>query len=123
MGSARLLTGLRMVSATATLAAVLAVAGCGGSSDPTPTAAAGVAGPSEIRAEPVGSAGDNPFTDATGKDMPGLEPPPGVGSGAGPPSFSGGLPGLYGGTRDYATCDAGKLVAFLTENPDKALAW
>lgn len=122
MRSARLLTGLRRVSGTALVAAACALTACGGSGDSTPTAAAGVQGPSEIRAEPVGSAGDNPFTDPTGTDKPGLEPPPGVAR-AGPPSFTGSLPGLYGGTRDYATCDAGKLVAFLEANPDKARAW
>lgn len=36
---------------------------------------------------------------------------------------AGAWPGLYGGTRDRATCDAGKLVAFLEANPEKARAW
>jgi hypothetical protein len=111
----------RLSAALAAAAASLALAACGDSSEPEPVAtAAGVAGPSEIRAEPVGSAGDNPFTEPTGKDMPRLEPPPGVG---GSPTYRGSLPGLYGGTRDYATCDAGKLIAFLESNPDKARAW
>ncbi len=35
----------------------------------------------------------------------------------------GALPGLYGGTRDRATCDGDKLVAFLEANPAKARAW
>jgi hypothetical protein len=101
----------------------LAPVACGGS-DVKPAAATGVAGPSEVKAEPVSSAGENPFTDATGKDMAGLDPPAGVaGTGGGPPTYQGDLPGLYGGTRNYATCDAEKLIAFLEANPDKANAW
>ena len=38
-------------------------------------------------------------------------------------SVSGAWPGLYGGTRDRATCDKDKLVSFLKANPDKARAW
>lgn len=36
---------------------------------------------------------------------------------------SGGTPGLYGGTKDKASCDAQKMVDFLAANPDKAAAW
>ena len=36
---------------------------------------------------------------------------------------AGGTPGLYGGTKDSAACDAQKLVDFLAANPDKAAAW
>jgi hypothetical protein len=36
---------------------------------------------------------------------------------------AGNAPGLYGGTGDTATCDAGQLVRFLSENRDKARAW
>lgn len=38
-------------------------------------------------------------------------------------SNAGGTPGLYGGTKDSASCDAQKLVDFLAANPDKAAAW
>jgi hypothetical protein len=34
-----------------------------------------------------------------------------------------GQPGLYGGTRDNASCDAEQLVTFLAEHPDRAAAW
>jgi hypothetical protein len=105
-------------------ATAVALASCGGSDTPKKAAATGVAGPSEIMAEPVSSAGANPFTDPTGKDMTGVEPPAGVaGNGGGPPTYRGSLPGLYGGTRNYATCDAEKLIVFLEANPDKAAAW
>jgi hypothetical protein len=56
--------------------------------------------------------------------MTGVKPPrAAVSSGGGPGTYSGGLPGLYGGTRNYTTCDAHKLVAFLEQNPAKAGAW
>jgi hypothetical protein len=101
------------------LALAVALAACGGSSHP-----AGKRGRSEVRAEPVSTAGANPFTAAVGKDVTGVKPPPGAaGSGGGPAKFSGGLPGLYGGTRNYSTCDAEKLVVFLEHNPAKAAAW
>jgi hypothetical protein len=96
-----------------------ALASCGGSAQK-----AGVKGASEIKAEPVSTAGANPFTPAVGKDTSGIKPPPAAASSTGGPArYSGGLPGLYGGTRNYATCDAKKLVVFLERNPDKATAW
>ena len=96
-----------------------ALAACGGSSK-----TAGVKGHSEVAAQPVGKQIANPFTPAVGKDTKGIKPPPGAtGSGGGPATFKGGLPGLYGGTRSYSTCDAHKLVAFLTYNQAKAVAW
>lgn len=102
---------------------LLCVAGglvsCGGSSHK-----AGVTGGSEVAAQPVSTAGANPFTPAVGKDMAGVKPPPAaVSSGGGPAAYSAGLPGLYGGTRNYTTCDAHKLVGFLEQNSGKATAW
>ncbi len=38
-------------------------------------------------------------------------------------SEAGGVPGLYGGTRDKASCDKEKLIAFLGDNPEKGQAW
>jgi hypothetical protein len=66
----------------------------------------------------------NPFTPPVGKDTTAVKPPPAaVSTGSSPASYSGSLPGLYGGTRNYATCDADKLVTFLESNPAKATAW
>jgi hypothetical protein len=111
----------------ALLAIAAALASCGGGSDKTgkvAAAAAGVTGGSEVSAEPVSSAGANPFTAPVGKDMSGVRPPPGASNpSGGPATFMGGLPGLYGGTRNYTTCDAEKLIVFLEQNPDKANAW
>jgi hypothetical protein len=110
--------------AFAVLAASVLLAACGDPSAKVSKPAAGIQGASEVSAEPVSSAGANPFTAPAGKDMTGVKPPPGaVAPGGGPPTYRGGLPGLYGGTRNYATCDAEKLIVFLEQNPDKANAW
>lgn len=98
-----------------------ALASCGGSSSKTAT---GVKGGREVTAEPVSTAGANPFTPAVGKDSTGVKPPRAAASKtSGLPAFKADLPGLYGGTRNYATCDASKLVTFLEQNPAKATAW
>jgi hypothetical protein len=110
--------------AFALVAICLLLVGCGGSAKTVVPAAAGLKGPSEVAAEPISTAGTNPFTPPAGKDMAGLKPPAGaVSPGGGPASYRGGLPGLYGGTRNYATCDAQQLIAFLEQNPDKGIAW
>lgn len=109
---------------TVAVAASLVIAACGDdggrTTDTTPT---GVRGPSEtVRAEPVSTAGDNPFTPSVGEDKKGVTPPEQATSG-GPSAYKGNLPGLYGGTMDNATCDAEQLVTYLDETPDKAAAW
>jgi len=38
-------------------------------------------------------------------------------------TFSGGTPGLYGGTLHNAECDRTSMIQFLRANPDKASAW
>jgi hypothetical protein len=101
------------------VAATLAACGGGGASK-----ASRVQGRSEVTAEPVSSAGANPFTAAVGDDRGGVTPPAGAGGqSGGPPKYSGSTPGLYGGTRDHHSCDAEKLINFLEHNPDKAAAW
>ncbi|HUE28865.1 MAG TPA: DUF6777 domain-containing protein, partial [Solirubrobacteraceae bacterium] len=70
------------------------------------------------------TAGANPFTPSVGMDKGGVKPPAGAAStSGGPATYVASLPGLYGGTRNYKTCDAEKLVAFLQQNPAKAAAW
>src|SRR3954454_11417253 len=112
---------LRLAVCLLALAVATALTACGGGSNAKTTA--GVQGASEITAEPVSSAGDNPFTAPAGKDMSGVKPPPKQAVSSGPSTYRGSLPGLYGGTRDYATCDAHKLVNFLEHEPSKASAW
>jgi hypothetical protein len=109
---------LRGAAAVAVVAVVLA--GCGGGSKPT----AGVSGRSEVVAAPVSTAGNNPFTPKVGTDRKGLRPPAQAASkSGGPATYNASLPGLYGGTRNYTSCDAEKLVGFLEQNPSKASAW
>jgi hypothetical protein len=52
-----------------------------------------------------------------------VPPAAAVSTTGGAAGYSGDLPGLYGGTRNHATCDADKLVSFLEQNPAKATAW
>lgn len=40
-----------------------------------------------------------------------------------PVTVAGGEPGLYGGTKNVASCDRKQLIAFLMANPDKGRAW
>jgi hypothetical protein len=109
-----------LVVAGAVSIATVGLVACGGGSK----SGAGVKGPSEIAAAPVSTRGANPFTPKVGNDMPGVMPPPAAASSSGGPvSYSAALPGLYGGTRNYSTCDAAKLVSFLEQNPGKAAAW
>lgn len=109
--------------AVAAVVATLGLVGCGSSSSSS-SAVAGVKGASEVAAAPVSTAGANPFTASVGKDMAGVTPPAAAASSTGgPASYSAALPGLYGGTRNYASCDADKLVSFLEQNPAKAAAW
>jgi hypothetical protein len=103
--------------AIAVIVAIAAVAlGCGSSESDEE----GIAGPSEVALEQVSSAGDNPFTDPVGRDEESVKPPKEAQSGG---TYDADLPGLYGGTMDYATCDKRQLVTFLQETPDKAEAW
>jgi hypothetical protein len=67
--------------------------------------------------EPVNTA-TNPFLPPVGEDATGVVPPAGSGG-----TFAASTPGLYGGTLNKASCDAAKLVEFLSTNPDKARAW
>lgn len=117
---ARCRRSLPSAIAIALVAVALAGVGCGSSQKTK----AGVKGPSEVVLAPVSKPSANPFTAPVGKDLSGVKPPAAaVSQTGGLPSYSGGLPGLYGGTRDYATCNPGKMVTFLQQNPSKAAAW
>jgi hypothetical protein len=88
----------------------------------------------EVFLEPVGSIGPDPFTGEVfvapvelGRAA-GLEPTPLSAEeaetvGTEVQGRAAGTPGLYGGTRDNARCDAAGILAFLQANPDKAGAW
>ena len=85
----------------------------------------------EVFLEPAEDMGEDPFSDAPLSPPPDpafAKPPAPTISVVDPPaqavsSNRGGEPGLYGGTRDSASCDAAQLVAFLQANPEKAAAW
>ena len=122
LGSFLVVTDARgRASVVAAVTTALATVGCGGGGS---TSAVGVKGSSEVAATPVSTRGANPFTPKVGNDTPGVKPPAAAtGSSGGPARYSAALPGLYGGTRNYSTCDAEKLVSFLEGNPAKAAAW
>ncbi len=98
-------------------------------------------GEGEIFLEPVAFTAEDPFTDTV--DEHNAAPAPSSPSSTTPTtapvfpttaparpvstaptrSVVGARPGLYGGTRDRATCDRDQLIAFLEANPTKARAW
>ena len=71
----------------------------------------------EVFLEPAGSDGTDPFTrnidDVTAGAL----------AGEVNGSQNGSEPGLYGGTRDDASCNRLALVRFLSDEPEKAAAW
>lgn len=83
----------------------------------------------EIRLEPVAAPVPDPFTQTVTGDSE-RPPSPEVtrvatapGAGAAGQQVPGATPGLYGGTRNEAVCDAEQLAAFLDADPAKARAW
>jgi uncharacterized protein DUF6777 len=116
---------IRTIAAVVLVALAGLLAACGSSSPRATTAQnAGVKGASEVLAEPTSSTGKNPFMPTVGTDRSGVQPPSAAtSSSGGVASYSGGLPGLYGGTRNIATCDAEKMISYLEQNSDKATAW
>jgi hypothetical protein len=87
------------------------------------------AGASEVFLEPATSTGPDPFTASVATSAvstttsPTTTTPPTTTSSGGIPTYDGGEPGLYGGTRDIGSCNPTQLVEFLEENPSKARAW
>lgn len=85
----------------------------------------------EIFLQATNSSGANPFMASVGTDDPTVTGvssspatgPASTGPNAGLVSFAGDTPGLYGGTRNVASCDKQQMVSFLEQNPDKAAAW
>ncbi|MET8763409.1 5'-methylthioadenosine/S-adenosylhomocysteine nucleosidase [Lentzea sp. NPDC004782] len=71
-----------------------------------------------VTREPGGTTGDQPFMASVGTDRAGVTAPSDTGG-----AFAGNQPGLYGGTRSESSCDPGKMVQFLQQHPDKAVAW
>lgn len=66
----------------------------------------------------VGTPGPEPYTMMSNTDKIDVKERPRAGG-----TTTGDSPGLYGGTRQEASCDPQKLIAFLQANPEKAKAW
>lgn len=88
----------------------------------------------EVFLEPAGTVGPDPFTGEVFVAPVDLERAVGLAPQLRPASDaateaaevqgrSGEEPGLYGGTRDNATCDADRMLSFLQSEPAKATAW
>lgn len=86
---------------------------------------------SEVTLTPALEPGPDPFTPSVAKNdsPPGTDPPATTQPTVAPASpgatrtYTGGQPGLYGGTRDIGSCDPGKMLDYLDQNPDKKSAW
>ncbi|MFG2089805.1 MULTISPECIES: DUF6777 domain-containing protein [unclassified Spirillospora] len=66
----------------------------------------------------VGTPGPDPYTMVSDTDKIDVKERPQAGG-----TTTGDSPGLYGGTRQEASCDPQRLIAFLQANPGKAKAW
>jgi hypothetical protein len=75
-------------------------------------------GTTDVSLQPVSSTGADPFMPPAGTNSTNVTPPPNTGG-----TVSGSAVGLFGGTLNQSTCDAGKMIAFLQAHPDKAAAW
>jgi serine/threonine protein kinase len=104
----------RSLAAAVIALVVLAAVGIGGYLGLTASPSPG----DGVLAEPVQSNGVNPFMPSVGTDVTNVVRAPEAHG-----TFSGGTPGLYGGTMNNAQCDRGSMIAFLQANPDKAAAW
>lgn len=80
----------------------------------------------EVLLQPAADTGPDPFTDSTAKESsaPSVRP---TSAGSASPNavraVRGGAPGLYGGTRNVASCDVEKQITYLEEAPDKQRAF
>ncbi|MEV0321671.1 DUF6777 domain-containing protein [Streptomyces sp. NPDC050658] len=83
----------------------------------------------EVLLQPAGKAGPDPFTESTArKDSDGPSPSPTALPGQSASAnvtrgVDGSAPGLYGGTRNVASCDVEKQVAALRKDPAKNKAF
>ncbi|MER5467663.1 DUF6777 domain-containing protein [Streptomyces sp. NPDC002685] len=104
-----------LVAACALAAALLVVAGCGGSGRDRATSGSNGG---EVFLQPVAAQGPDPFTAST--DTSTVPRPPVTRTPQSSPtgtqsvrSLSGATPGLYGGTRNVGSCDVEKQIRFL----------
>jgi hypothetical protein len=126
--------GIAALLVVVLIAVAMSSRGSGGKKD------ASTPGASEVFLEAAADPGANPFTESVAADMPSTTlpaepvtigggvtappiPSPNTAPAAGITSYRGGVPGLYGGTRDNASCDVDRMADFLAANPTKARAW
>ncbi|WP_208645802.1 DUF6777 domain-containing protein [Streptomyces nigra] len=114
---------IAVITAVVVAAVVVAVVlsrGGGGSSD---TAAAD----GEVFLQAADKEGPDPFTESTAKDSTTERATPSAATESAPSNavrgVDGGAAGLYGGTRDVASCDVEKQIRFLRDDPDKNKAF
>jgi hypothetical protein len=78
----------------------------------------------EVEAEPIQTAGANPFMPPVGTDQAGVTAPAQMTATTGQlPAVPGNVQGLYGGTLNTSSCDPEAMISFLAQHPDKAAAW
>ncbi|MEG8275047.1 DUF6777 domain-containing protein [Streptomyces sp. AHA2] len=113
------------VVAAVILAVVLSRPGGGGTeaSDAGTSTSSG-----EVFLEPAADTGPDPFTDSTAneKNSASPVPPSGASESAAQNTLQGvegDEPGLYGGTRNVASCDVEKQITFFEQEPDKEKAF
>ncbi|MFF5703137.1 DUF6777 domain-containing protein [Streptomyces sp. NPDC012794] len=110
------------LAAVVTLVVVLTRPGGGGGGTPQQAEA-------EVFLQPAAAAGRDPFTESTAAERatpPPQPPPQDTATPTGPSgtrSVSGSAPGLYGGTKDVASCDVEKQITALTAEPAKNAAF
>ena len=85
---------------------------------------------SEVFLEPADSLSNDPFSNAPLADppdptlaQPATQNASSLSGATSAASSNGGKVGLYGGSLNQKMCDAGKIVQYLAQNPDKAKAW
>jgi hypothetical protein len=108
-------TSIGAIVTACALSAAALVSGCGDAGNK------GTASSAEVLLEPAVAKGPDPFTgstvSATGAASPGPRMPQSALSGrTGPQHLSGGMPGLYGGTRGAGSCDVRRQIEHLTSD-------
>ena len=118
--------------ATIAVIGILAVTLSGGGSGDGKSSSTTLVGAGEIFLEPVGEVGPDPYTPpvspapsstTAAPTTTTTAPAAGTATSVGVQGVAGGRPGLYGGTRNIASCDKEKLIQFLETNKAKGAAW
>ncbi|MFJ9521784.1 DUF6777 domain-containing protein [Kitasatospora sp. NPDC101801] len=107
-----------VVVAAAVLTVVLTTRDSGGKTEAAP----------QVALQPVAATGPDPFTGsvavaATTAASTASAATTASATGSGARTVQGSDPGLYGGSRQVASCDVPRLAEFLGANPDRARAW